>query len=219
MTGTPELIELLAGELKPVRRLRPPLVRGLCWIFVAVLVVALLAVSQGVRGDLAERLGDSSFALAMIGSAATAICAATAAFALAVPGRSRAWALLPLPPLGLWVASIGRQCLTHWVRYDGGAMAIGDTARCFATVVLTSLPLWLLMVLMQRRSGSLSRAMPMLAGSLAVAAMAGSAMNLLHQLDASVMIVLWNFGSGAAILVASAIFAIVCPATNPSLRK
>ena len=79
--------------------------------------------------------------------------------------------------------------------------------------------LWLLMVLMQRRSGSLSRAMPMLAGSLAVAAMAGSAMNLLHQLDASVMIVLWNFGSGAAILVASAIFAIVCPATNPSLRK
>jgi hypothetical protein len=219
VTRTPELIELLAGELKPVRRLRPPMVRGACWGLVALMVVALLAVGQGVRPDLPEQVNRAAFWAALLGSALTALAAACAAFALAVPGRSRLWALLPLPPLLLWVGAIGRPCLTHWVRYDGGAMAMGDTAQCFATVVLTSLPLWLLMLLMLRRSGLLSRALPMLAGSLAVAAMAGSAMNLLHRLDASAMLLLWNFGSGAAILAASAIFASVGLGTNPTLRK
>lgn len=203
MTHTPELIDLLASDLKPVRRLRSPAFRGACWILVAAVVLALLAVSQGVRADLSARLGEPGFTLALFGSVATAICAAAAAFALAVPGRPRLWALLPLPPLALWVAAIGRQCLTHWVRYDADGMAMGDTARCLATVILASLPLWLLMLLMLRRSGSVSRMLPMLVGSLAVAAMAGAAMNLLHELDASAMILLWNFGTGAGIVFIS----------------
>ena len=164
MTRTPELIELLAGELTPVRRLRSPVFRGTCWVLVAVLIVSLLAVSQGVRTDLPARLADPSFAAALLGPVATAVCAAIAAFAMSIPGRSRIWMLLPAPPLMLWVAGVGRQCLSHWVRYDAGTMAMGDTARCLATVVLTSLPLWLLMLLMLRRSGLLGRVWPMLAG-------------------------------------------------------
>jgi hypothetical protein len=206
MTRTLELIDLLASELKPVRRLHPPIFRGACWMLVAAVVVGLLAVSQGVRGDLLARLGEPAFTLALFGSTATANSAAVAAFALAVPGRSRLWILLPLTPLALWIAGVGRQCLTHWVHYDGGAMAMGETARCFATVILTSLPSWLLMLLMLRRSGSFGRALPTLAGSLAVAAMAGVAMNLLHALDASAMILLWNFGTGAVIVLGSTLF-------------
>lgn len=211
MIRTPELIDLLAGELKPVRRLRPPIFRAILWAFVAGVVVLLLAVSQGMRGDLAQRLPDGSFALALGGAAATALCAAAAAFALAVPGRSRLWALLPLPPLLLWIAAIGRQCLTHWVRYDSGTMMMGDTARCFATVILTSLPLWLLMLLMLRRSGAVRRVLPTLAGSLAVAATAGVAMDLLHRLDASAMILLWNFGTGAVIVLFATLFGRAIP--------
>jgi len=206
MIRTSELVDVLAGELKPVGRLRSPLFRGMCWGLVAAVIVLFLAISQGLRGDLAQRLGEISFAIALAGSGATAISAAVAAFALAVPGRSRLWALLPLPPLLLWVTAIGRQCLTHWVRYDGGAMMMGDTARCFATVILTSLPLWLLMLLMLRRSGAVRRVLPMLTGSLAVAATAGVAMGLLHALDSSAMILLWNFGIGAAIVLVSTMF-------------
>jgi hypothetical protein len=219
MTRTPELIDLLASELKPVRRLRSPIFRAACWILVAVMVLTLLTVSQGVRADLSARLGELAFALALFGSVATAICAAAAAFALAIPGRSRLWALLPLPPLALWIAAIGRQCLTQWVRYDAGAMAMGDTARCFATVILTSLPLWLLMLLMLRRSGSIRRALPMLVGSLAVAATAGSAMDLLHRLDASAMILLWNFGTGAMIVLVSTLFGRAILAPSLALQK
>jgi hypothetical protein len=203
MIRTPELIDVLTGELKPVRRLRSPAYRAMCWGIVAGVIVVLLGISQGLRADLAQRVVDVSFTLALAGSAATAVCAATAAFALAVPGRSRLWVLLPLPPLLLWIAAIGRQCLTRWVSYDGGAMMMGDTARCFATVILASLPLWLLMLLMLRRSGAVHRVLPILAGSLAVAATAGVAMDLLHALDASVMILLWNFGSGGVIVLIS----------------
>jgi len=73
-------------------------------------------------------------------------------------------------------------------------------------VILTSLPLWLLMLLMLRRSGAVRRVLPMLTGSLAVAATAGVAMGLLHALDSSAMILLWNFGIGAAIVLVSTMF-------------
>jgi hypothetical protein len=218
MIRTPELIEVLAGELKPVRRLRPPAFRASCWLMVGGAVVALLVVGQGLRADLPALLGQTSFSVVLAATLATAICAALAAFNVAVPGRSRLWALLPVPPLVLWIASIGNQCLTHWVRYDAGGMAVGDTARCFATLALTSLPLMLLMLLMLRRTGPVRQVGPILAGGLAVASMAATAMNLVHQLDASAMILLWNFGTGAVVVIASALFSRQSLARSSSLH-
>lgn len=219
MIRTPDLVELLVSELKPVRRLRSPVFRAISWVLVAGAVVILLGIGQGVRGDLSARLGETAFAVGIAATVATAVCAAVAAFALAVPGRSRLWALLPLPPLLTWISAVGHQCLTHWIRYDAGGMAMGETARCFATLALTSLPLWLLMLLMLRRARPVREVPPMLAGSLAVAAMAATAMGLLHQLDASVMILLWNFGTGAAIVIASALSSRVVLGRNMSLQK
>ena len=39
MITTPDLIELLARGMTPVRRLRQPLVRGLGWLLLAAIVV------------------------------------------------------------------------------------------------------------------------------------------------------------------------------------
>ena len=50
MIATPDLIESLAANMKPVRRLRPPVTRAACWLLLAAMVVALLAVSQGTSG-------------------------------------------------------------------------------------------------------------------------------------------------------------------------
>lgn len=98
-------------------------------------------------------------------------------------------------------------------------MAMGDTARCFATVILTGLPLWLLMLLMLRRSGAVRRVLPVLAGSLAVAAAAAVAMDLLHVLNASVMVLLWNFGTGAAIVLVSSLCSRPLPDRNISAAR
>src|SRR6516162_4343466 len=65
---TPDLIDALAANLAPVRRLRPPVTRAFSWLLLAALVLAVLAVSQGIRPDLAQRLLDPAFTLGMAGT-------------------------------------------------------------------------------------------------------------------------------------------------------
>lgn len=195
MIKTSDLIASLAADLAPVRRLRPPLTRATCWLVLAAVVVALLSVAQGLRPDLAQRLGDPAFAVAMIASLSTGVLAAIAAFLISLPDRSRLWLLLPAPALVLWLSNIGYQCLYRWVEISVGGISFGETARCFATLVLTSLPLSLAMLMMLRHAALLRPTATSVMGSLAVAAITATALSLFHALDATVMILIWNLGT------------------------
>ena len=128
MITTPDLINSLAVNVTPVRRLRPPLTRAASWLLVAALVIALLAVSQGIRADLLERLRDPIFAIAMAATLLTAILATISAFMVSLPDRSRFWPLLPIPAAIVWLSSIGYQCLTNWVDIGPGGIAPGEQA-------------------------------------------------------------------------------------------
>ena len=197
MITTPDLIGALAANLAPVRRLRPPVTRALSWLLLAALLLAVLAVSQGIRPDLAQRLHGPSFILGVAGASLTGILAAVAAFMLSLPDRSRFYLLLPAPALVLWLSTIGYQCLTNWVSLEPNGIRLGETARCFATLVLTSLPLSLAMVVMLRYAAPLRPMSVTLTGSLAVAAITATALSLFHDLDATVMILIWNLGTAA----------------------
>jgi hypothetical protein len=197
MITTPDLIGALAANLAPVRRLRPPVTRALSWLLLAALLLAVLAVSQGIRPDLAQRLHGPSFILGVAGASLTGILAAVAAFMLSLPDRSRFYLLLPAPALVLWLSTIGYQCLTNWVSLEPNGIRLGETARCFATLVLTSLPLSLAMVVMLRYAAPLRPMSVTLTGSLAVAAITATALSLFHDLDATVMILMWNLGTAA----------------------
>src|SRR5207249_510627 len=83
---------------------------------------------------------------------------------------SRGWLLLPLPALVVWLSTIGYGCLTDWVDIDANGLRIGEAARCFATLVLTSVPLSLLMFVMLRHAAPLRPTPVALIGSLAAAA-------------------------------------------------
>jgi hypothetical protein len=119
---------------------------------------------------------------------------------VSLPDRSRLWLLLPLPALLLWFSNIGYQCLTQWVAVDPARMTLGETARCFATLVLTSLPLSLVMVLMLRYAASFRPTAVAVVGSLSVAALTATALSLFHVLDASVLIIMWNIGIAVVIV-------------------
>jgi hypothetical protein len=194
---TPDLIDALATNLAPVRRLRPPVTRAACWLLLAALILVLLAVSQGIRPDLAQRLQEPTFILGISGALLTGILAAIAAFMLSLPDRSRFYLLLPAPALVLWLSTIGYQCLANWVSLEPTGIRLGETARCFATLVLTSLPLSLAMLLMLRYAAPLRPTAVTLTGSLAVAAITATALSLFHDLDATVMILMWNLGTAA----------------------
>ena len=197
MITTPDLIDALAANLAPVRRLRPPAIRAFGWLLLAALVLALLVVSQGIRPDLAQRLREPTFILGMAGTLLTGILAAVAAFMLSLPDRSRFCLLLPAPALVLWLSTIGYQCLSNWVSLEPNGIRFGETARCFATLVLTSLPLLLAMLMMLRYAAPLRPMAVTLTGSLAVAAITATALSLFHDLDATVMILMWNLGTAA----------------------
>jgi hypothetical protein len=191
---TADLIALLAADVTPVRRLRPPVVRAACWLLLAALVLILLAVTQGVRPDLMRRLGDPAFDASMTASLLTGIFAAIAAFQVSLPDRSRYWLLLPLPTLVIWLSNVGYQCMTQWVAIGPDGITLGETARCFATLVLTSLPLSLAMLVMLRYAAQLRPTAVTLMGSLAVAGITATALSLFHVMDATVMILMWNLG-------------------------
>ncbi len=206
MITTPDLIAALAANASPVRRLRPPLARAAVWLLLAAFVVGLLAVGHGVRPDLAQRLQQPAFVIGVAASLLTAITAAVAAFAASLPDRSRLWLLLPVPALGLWVSTLGYGCLTEWVSVGPDGVQLGETVRCFATLVMTSSPLSLAMLVMLRHAAVLRPTAVILTGSLAVAAMTATSLSLLHSLDATVMIVTWNLGAAALIVALAGLF-------------
>jgi hypothetical protein len=162
MTTTPELIATLAADATPVRRLRHPLVRASSWLLLAVFVVALLAISQGLRPDLAQRLEQPTFVIGVAAALLTGVLAAIASCLVSLPDRSRLWSLLPVPTLLLWLSTIGYGCLTSWIGLGPDGMRPSEVARCFATLLLTSVPLSVAMLVMLRhaapRSATLSTA-------------------------------------------------------------
>jgi len=206
VTTTPDLIELLAANLTPVRRLRPPMARAATWLALAAAIVALLAIAQGLRPDIATCLRQSGFVMSVGGAVLTGVLATIAAFMLSLPDRSRLWIVLPAPPLALWLSSIGYQCLTNWVSVQPGGITLGETARCFATLVLTSLPLSLALLLMLRYAAALRPTSVVFAGSLAVAAITAVALSLFHGADATAMILMWNLGTAGLFVGLGSIF-------------
>jgi hypothetical protein len=173
VTETQKLIDELVAGASPVRRLRPPLVRALSWLALAGAILVLLAIGHGVRSDLAEHLRQPIFLVSIAAALATGVLAAIAAFMVSLPDRSQGWLLLPAPTLALWVGTIGYGCLTDWVAVGPDGVHLGETVRCFATLVLTSVPL---------------------------------AIALMHDIDATAMILLWNLGTAAVIVALGALF-------------
>jgi hypothetical protein len=206
MIATPDLIESLAANMKPVRRLRPPVTRAVCWLLLAAMVVALLAVSQGIRPDLAQRLHDPAFTVGMAGATLTGVLAAIAAFLVSLPDRSRLWLVLPTPAVTIWLSNIGYQCLTQWISMGPNGVSLGEATRCLATLVLTSLPLSLAMLAMLRYAAPLRPTAVTFMGSLSVAAITATALSLFHAGDATLMIIMFNVGTAAMFVGLGSLF-------------
>ena len=199
MSTTPQLIDALVERAAPVSRLRSPMARACRWLGFAAIVIALLTVTHGVRTELAEHLRQPAFLAGLTASLATGMLAAMAAFIVSLPDRSQWWMLLPAPALAVWLSSIGYGCLTDWVSMDPSGVRLGETVRCFATLLLASVPLSVAMSMMLRYAVLLRAKAVTLMGALAVAALTSFALSLDHDLDATAMILLWNLGTAALI--------------------
>jgi hypothetical protein len=212
MGSTEDLIASLTERLTPARRLPPPALRAAALIVLATALVAALAFARGPRADLAQRLGETAFLVAVGAAWLTGASATLAAFELSLPDRPRAWMLLPLPAFVPWVWGVGYGCLAHWVAIPAGAPVAQESVRCLETLTMASVPLALVLWAMLRKARPLRPAGTAWLGALAVAAFADTAHLLIHVVEATVLVLVMN------LLVVGIIVAICGLAGGRSLR-
>ncbi len=197
---TADLIRSLADNVKPVKRLRPPLIRSSAWVLMALGLMVLLTAVHGPRPQFGERLKDVMFLTGMLSSLATGVLAAIATFFISLPDRSRLWMVLPLPAIVVWMSTIGYQCFAGWVDLPPGAVTVEAASSCLLTLIVTSVPLSLMMTAMLRYAALLRPISVTLLGSLAISGVTCSALAMFHPLDATIMVLGWNLGT--AVLLA-----------------
>ena len=187
MTTTPELIERLAREAVPVKRLESPARRTCLFLAGVVVLVAALILIRGIAPGSLERLSETRVALETAATALTGVAAILSAFTLAIPGRSPFWVVVPIPPLAVWLAASGYGCYRNWVEYGAdGSLALGRSADCFVFILCASIPMALVLFFALRRARPLN-AVPVLAvGALGVAGLAAAALQLFHPFDVTV---------------------------------
>ncbi len=195
---TGELIQLLAEGCEPVRPLPGPWTRTAEWLVAALLYVALVVFVVSPRSDLAAKIFDWHFVVEQVLALATGIAAAFAALATIIPGYSRKLLALPLLSLSIWFASFGQAYvqdnLPDRVRPDPDALALHPVWYCFPAIVLVGLVPAIAMTMMLRRGAPLRLHLTAALGGLAAAAIGGFGLRFFCPQDASLMVLVWQFG-------------------------
>jgi hypothetical protein len=179
------LIEALAADLRPVRRLRAPWLRAAGWTAFIAIVGSAIAAVTGIEATQERLSATPDLRLAAIGSTLTAILAAWAAFATSVPSSNRRWALAPLPALALWIGASGFGCLRPWLAPETRSPAMSETGDCLLFILGISLPLSAIIFVMLSRAMPLQPSLTAGLGGLAAAAAAATLLNLVHPFDAA----------------------------------
>jgi hypothetical protein len=203
---TEDLIGRLAGDLKPVRPLGPPLRRCAAWLAFAAMMIGAAILVYGTRDDLTERLARPHESLQLALAIATGVLAAVAAFELSLPDRSSRWALLPIPAVVAWVATMGFGCLDEVARIGPQALVLSTSWGCLRFVVLMGVPLSVTLVWMLRHAGPLRPLPVAMLGGLAGAALSAAGLSVFHHLDGAAMVLAWHGGSTLAVVLGFAVF-------------
>jgi hypothetical protein len=197
---TNELITRLTADLKPVRPLPPPWARAGFWLALALPCVAAVVWGK-LNVDASRVSSDARFMVQEAATLATALTAAYAAFASAVPGCNRRLLLLPLAPLALWLASVGHGCLQDWIQHGADGLSIRPDWDCLLLAAMIGAVPAAAIVAMLRAAPPLRPRATLALAALAVAALANSGLQFAHLHDASIMVLTWHLG-GVAVLSA-----------------
>ncbi|HEX2789628.1 MAG TPA: NrsF family protein [Steroidobacteraceae bacterium] len=184
---TDRLIESLAAQLQPVRRLHAPLLRALLWLALVGAVSVVLIAREAHLGIFMQRMATPRVAVDCIATGLTAIAAIIAAFELSVPGHSPLWSALPLPPLLLWLGSSGLGCLKNGLSLYGPEGFAGDSYSCFAFIAAASVPLAAGLFWMLRRARPIAPLPVAALGTLGVAATSAFILQFFHPFDVTVI--------------------------------
>jgi hypothetical protein len=118
------------------------------------------------------------------GGVITAITATVSAFVLAVPGRSRIWAWVPVPGALLWIGASGMGCLRAHIP-GMPVMDLHGANDCLIFIVSFSIPLSGLLIWLLRRACPLRPVLTAVLVGLASASASASLLEIIHNFDAT----------------------------------
>jgi hypothetical protein len=191
---TNELIQQLAEEAAPVRRLASPLRRSAIWFAISLPYVAAVALTHPIDFELAQ-ITTAKFVIEEIAALATAITAVFAAFWSTIPGHNRKLLLLPLIPLAVWLGTLGEACVNEWLRFGSAGIALRGDWECLPAAAAIGIVPAIAIVAMLRRGAPLIPPATLALAALAVAALGNFALRFYHVGDISIMVLVWHFGS------------------------
>ncbi len=183
MNNTDGLIAELSGDLQPVKRLRPPLLRAGLWLGAIALFSIIFVGGFADLPTFMRRAGDPKLMLELIGTLLTGVLAVIAAFELSLPDRSVRWALLPVPTLLLWVGSSSYSCWRHWIVSGRNGYGVGEGLHCFTWIVAFGVPLGISLLILLRRAKPLAPAPVAAMAGLGVASIAAVLLQFFHPFD------------------------------------
>lgn len=192
---TDQLIHRLAGQSPSVRRLRAPWQRAMLWLAIALPYVAAVIYFHSGATHPAEVVADRQFVIEQLAALATAVAAAMAAFCSVVPGYDRRILLAPLAPLAVWLLSLGEGCVRDWLDAGANGLELRADWNCLPPASVIGIVPALAIVLMLRRGAPLYPRMSLALAALAVAALGNFGLRFYHVGDASIMVLVWHFGS------------------------
>jgi Negative regulator of sigma F len=203
---TNQLIRILADDVRPVRRLPHPMARAAVWFAISVPYVVAIVAAYEWAGYAATLPIDWPFLIEELATVATAVTAAIAAFCCIVPGRDRRIAFLPIVPLAVWLASLGRECAAEWLRVGANSLSFRVGWECLPPAALIGVVPAIVLVAMLRRGAPLYPRSTVMLGALAVAALGNLALRIFHEGDVTIMMLVWHLGAVALLLGVASLF-------------
>ncbi len=190
---TEDLIQHLARDVPPVRRLRPIAVRALGWTVLAAVSFGVVALLMGVRRDLGDVVSQADFAFEAALLIVTALSAAVGALIVSVPGADRS-ALVRWTPVIAAMASVawaaGELVVTAATGAPSGRLTFAW--HCvYKTASVGAVP-GIALFLMVRRSAPLHAAWAGLLAVLATAAVGVLGANVMCPNDRPLHMLLWH---------------------------
>jgi hypothetical protein len=194
---TDQVIQHLTENAEPVQPVSHPWVLTWAWLAAAIPYIALIVIVISPRADLATKLTETRFLIEQLAALGTGIGAAFAAFASVIPGYDRRLIFLPLLPLAVWLASLGQGCVQTLIALGPNGLSLTPDWYCLPSIVLVGMVPAIVMALLLRRGAPLTPHFTTALGGLAAAGLGNFGLRMFHLQDASLMVLVWQFGTVA----------------------
>lgn len=198
------LIESLARDVEPVRRLGSPWMRAVAWSLAATLYAIVLALPLTSSDDFAVNMANRTFVAQQAAAIVMAFCAVVAAFASVVPGYSRWVLVLPAVGASIWLATLMSRVPQEWRAVRMVGIADRHELLCVAMIAATAVPPALALNVMLRHGAPLSPRLSMALSLLAAAGLTNVVTCLSSPHQSAIAVLVWHGATLLALCVLAA---------------